>query len=47
MLVINKQFKQVDISEKNWPNDPKVDYNSFFNLMKLIEKDLELEKKLK
>ncbi len=31
---------------KNWPNDQKIGCKSPSNLLKLIEKDLELEEKL-
>ncbi len=31
---------------KNWLDDPRVDFKSLFNLVELIEKDLELEKEL-
>jgi hypothetical protein len=29
---------------KNWPKDLTVDYKPLFNLMELIEKDLDFEK---
>jgi hypothetical protein len=32
---------------KNWLNDPRVDYKSSFNLVELIEKDLHLKEYLK
>ncbi len=32
---------------KNWPNDYKVDYKTPFNLVKLIEMDMEFEEQLK
>jgi hypothetical protein len=32
---------------KNWLNDPRVDYKSSFNLVELIEKDLQLKEDLK
>ncbi len=38
--------KQIFVN-KNWPKDYKVDYKTPLNLVKLIEMDMELEKKLK
>jgi len=31
--------------DKNWPNDPRIDYRSPFRLIKLIEIDVNLEDK--
>jgi hypothetical protein len=40
-----KNLKKLIFVSKIWPNDPKVDYKSFSNLAKLVEKDLELKQK--
>ncbi len=39
-------LKKLIFVNKNWPNDPRVGCKSPFNLVKLIEKDLDLKEKL-
>jgi hypothetical protein len=40
-----EQFRKVDFVKKNWPIDHKVGCKSPFNLVELMKKDLNLEKK--
>ncbi len=32
---------------KNWPNDPRIGFKSPFNLVEFLEKDVNLEERLK
>jgi len=43
MSFIIKKFGQIDFCQQNWPNDPRIDYWSFFRLVKLIETYVNLD----
>jgi hypothetical protein len=46
MLLTIKFFREIDICERNWSNDPRINYKPPFNLVKLIEKKFNFEKEL-
>jgi hypothetical protein len=47
MLFRNGQFGEVDICEQELVEWSKANYKSFFSLVELIEKDLQLKEDLK
>ncbi len=38
---------EIDIVNKNWPNDPRIGCKSPSNLVEFLEKDVDLEEELK
>jgi len=46
LLVIDNSKKLIFVS-KNWLNDPRISCNSFFNSIKLIVTNTDLEENLK
>ncbi len=41
-----KNLEMLIFVNKNWPNDPKIECKSPFNLLEFLERDMDLEKEL-
>jgi len=41
-----ENLKKLIFVDKNWPNDPRIGYKFPSNLMKFLEKDVDLKKEL-
>ncbi len=41
-----RNLKKLIFVNKNWSNDPRVSYKSWFNLVEFLERDIDLEAEL-
>jgi hypothetical protein len=46
MSFTNKKFREVDFGQKNWPNDSRIRCKSPSNLLKFLERDIDVEEEL-